>query len=154
MVLPLIYAAAIGGAAGLSAMGKLLGGAAKKSAAKRRAQTLEMGAQMDLDEAGFNAQLGLEDDERVAGALATQAAAGGGGGLGGSALRVLHDLGRQSLTKARLTVYQGQSAAWARRNEATQTKAAGKNAFAQGALGAGSTLIGAAARVYAGGGGG
>lgn len=153
MVLPLLYAAAIGGAAGLSAVGKLLGGVAAKSAARRKAQGLRQGATMDLNEAGLNAALGLEDDERVAASLATEAAAGSGGGLGGSAGRVLADLGRQSLMKARLTVYQGQSAAWARLNDAGQVKAEGRNAFTQSLISSGSTLIAGAAKAYAAGGG-
>lgn len=152
MVLPLVIAGLTVGAAGLSAMGKILGGISAKKAAKARAKALEIGAQMDLDESGVAAQLGLEDDERVAASLATQAAAGGGGGLQGSALRVLNDLGRQSLQKARNTVYQGQTAAWSRRNDASVSRANGRQAMTEGVVGAGSTLLAAAAKVYAGGG--
>ena len=146
MVAPLAVAAVA--SAGLSALGKILGGASAKSAAKRRAQQLEYSAGMDLAEAGVAAQLGLEDDERVAGQLAVAAAAGGGGGLGGSALRVLDDLGRQSLRKARNTTYQGQTAAWSRRNDAAQARAEGRNAFTQGIIGAGGSLISGAAKAY------
>lgn len=152
MVLPLIAAAAVGGAAGLSAIGKILGGISAKQAAKQRAAALEQGALMDLAESGLAAQLGLEEDERVAASLATQAAAGSGGGLQGNAGRVLADLGRQSLQKARNTVYQGQTAAWSRRNDASVAKANGRNALTQGFVGAGSTLLSAAAKIYAAGG--
>lgn len=154
MVAPLVVAGvAAAASAGLSAIGKLLGGASAKSAAKRRAQALELGAQMDLNEAGIAAQLGLEEDERVSASLAVNAAAGGGGGLGGSALRVLNDLGRQSLMKARNTTYQGATAAWARRNDANVARAEGRNAMTQGVLGAGGSLIGGFAKLYAAGGG-
>ena len=152
MVLPLIVAGAMVGAAGLAAVGKILGGISAKNAAKRRAQQLETSAQMSLAESGVAAQLGLEEDERVAGALATQAASGGGGGLRGSALNVLNDLGRQSLQKARNTVYQGQTQAWSARNDAAVAKVNGRNALTEGVLGAGSTLLSAAAKAYAGGG--
>lgn len=151
MVAPLIAAAVIG-SAGLSAVGKILGGIGKKSAAKRLAQQLEYAAQLDLREAGLEAQLGLEEDERVAASLATYAAQGVGGGLRGSAQAVLADLGRQSLNKARLTAYRGDTAAWARRNDVKQVKFEGSQALTGGILGAGSTLLGAAAQLYGAGG--
>lgn len=149
MVAPVVAAAI--GAAGLSALGKILGGIGAKSAAKQRARALELGAQMDLDEAGIAASMGLEDDERQAGRLAVEAAAGGGGGLGGSSLRVLNDLGRQSLMKARNTVYGGQTSAWSRRNDARQARAEGRNALTQGVLGAGGSLLSGYAKAYGGG---
>lgn len=147
MVAPLVIGAMVG-AAGLSAVGKILGGIGANKAAKARAKALELGAQMDLDEAGIAAQLGLEEDERVAGALATHAAAGGGGGLGGSALSVLNDFGRQSLMKARNTTYSGMTAAWARRNDAAVARAEGKNAKTAGFIGAGGSLLGGFAQAY------
>lgn len=149
MVLPLIIGAAIAGSAGLAAIGKILGGVGAKTAANQRAANLRAGAQMDLDEAGVAAQLGLEADERQAGALATEAAAGGGGGLRGSALAVLGDLGRQSLQKARNTVYGGETSAWSRRNDAVVAKAEGANALTTGIIGAGSSLLAGAATAYA-----
>jgi len=146
MVLPLVAAAVA--SAGLSAVGKILGGIGAKKAAKARAKALEINAGMDLAEAGVAAQLGLEQDERVAASLATQAAAGGGGGLGGSALAVLNDLGRQSLQKARNTVYGGQTAAWSRRNDAQVARAEGRNAMTGAIIGAAGSLIGGAAKAY------
>lgn len=152
MVLPLVAAAVV--SAGLSAVGKILGGVGAKSAAKQRARALETNAQMDLAESGLAAQMGLEQDERVAASLATQAAAGGGGGLQGSSLRVLNDLGRQSLQKARNTVYGGQTSAWARRNDAQVARAEGRNAMTGAIFGAGSSLIGGFAKAYTAGQGG
>jgi hypothetical protein len=152
MVLPLIVAGAMAGAAGLSAMGKILGGVSAKSAAKRQAQIGEYNAQMDLGEAGLEAQLALEDDERTAAAAAVAAGAGGGGGLRGSALGVINDLGRQSLAQARAIAYRGQTAAWAARQGAKQDRFQGGQALTQGLLGAGSTVLGAAAKLYAAGG--
>ncbi|WP_397402720.1 hypothetical protein [Phenylobacterium sp.] len=146
MVAPL--AAAAIASAGLSAVGKILGGIGSKSAAKARAGALETNAGMDLAESGLAAQMGLEQDERVAASLATQAAAGGGGGLRGSALRVLNDLGRQSLQKARNTVYGGQTAAWSRRNDAQVARTEGRNALTGAVIGAGASLIGGAAKAY------
>jgi hypothetical protein len=148
MVAPVLAAAAAAtvASAGISAIGKLLGGRARSAAAKARAKALELGAQMDLDESGIAAQLGLEEDERVAGQLAVLAASGGGGGVRGSALRVLDDLGRQSLQKARNTTYQGMTAAWSRRNEASQSRAEAKAAKLDGYLGAAGSLLGGAAR--------
>lgn len=147
MVAPLIAAAVIG-SAGLSAVGKILGGIGAKSSAKARARALELGAQMDLNEAGIAAQLGLEEDARVAASLAVNAAAGGGGGLGGSSLRVLNDFGRQSLQKAQSTVYGGQTSAWARRNDASVARAEGANALTTSFFGAGSSLLGGFAQAY------
>lgn len=146
MVAPLVVAAVA--SAGISAIGKLLSGGQKKAAAKARARTLEQGAQMDLQEAGIAAQMGLEEDERVAASLAVNAAAGSGGGLRGSALRVLDDLGRQSLMKARNTVYQGQTQAWARRNDAQVSRFEAKYAMVNAGLGAAGSLIGGAAQAY------
>ncbi|ODT88106.1 hypothetical protein [Phenylobacterium sp. SCN 70-31] len=137
--------------AGLSALGKILGGVGAKKAGKARAQALEYSAGLDLQEAGLAAQLGLEEDERVAANLAVNAAAGGGGGLRGSALAVLDDLGRQSLMKARNTSYAGMTAAWARRNDASAARAQGSNALTEGIVGAGGSLLGGFARAYAGG---
>ncbi|PZQ57977.1 MAG: hypothetical protein DI570_18925 [Phenylobacterium zucineum] len=139
---------ALAAQAGLSAIGKLLGGGAKRKAAKARAAALEQGAQMDLAEAGLAAQMGLEEDERVAASLAVNAASGSGGGLGGSALRVLDDLGRQSRQKARNTVYRGQTSAWARRNDAAVSRAEASNAMGQSILSAGGSLLGGFARTY------
>lgn len=152
MVLPLVAAAIA--SAGISAVGKILGGIGAKKSAQARAKALEMNAGMDLAESGVAAQLGLQQDERVAAQLATQAAAGGGGGLGGSALNVLNDLGRQSLMKARNTTYQGQTAAWSRRNDAQVARADGSNALTGSLIGAAGSLVGGFAKAYAAGAGG
>lgn len=152
MVLPLIAAAAVAGSAGLSALGKILGGISAKSAAKRRAQVNEYSAQQALQESGVEEQLALEEDERAGAALAVAAGAGGGGGLRGSALGVLSDLGRQSLNRARAIAYRGQTAAWAQRQEAKQTRFQGQQALTQGIAGAGTTLLAAAAKIYGAGG--
>lgn len=140
MVLPLLIPII---AAGLGAVGKIIGGIGANNAAKARAQSLEMGAQQALNESGIAAQMGLEDDERVAGRLATMAGAGIGGGLGGSSMAVLGDLGRQSLMKARNVVYRGQTEAWAKRNDATVTRMQGQVDLTTSILSAGSSMLGA-----------
>lgn len=132
---------ALVGAAGLSAIGKLFGGSKASKAAKDRALALEEGARQRLRESGMEASLGLEDDDRLEGTAAVRAAAGGGGGLRGSAMDVLADLERQSLFKAKSTIYRGLSEA---RNMITEAKAErkdGKNAKISSYFSAGGSLL-------------
>lgn len=143
MVLPLLIAAA-----GMAAAGKLMQGIGANAAAKSRAKALEVNAQMDLDEAGVAASLGLEEDARAQGRLAVLAGSGSGGGAQGSALNVLDDLQRQSLFKTRSTAYRGQTSAWSRRNDATIARREGKAALISSVFSAGSTVLGAFAQNY------
>lgn len=147
MVLPLLAVPIA--AAAISSIGKILGGISAKKAAKRRAAQLRQGAQMDLDESGVEAQLALEEDERVGASLAVNAAAGSGGGLRGSALDVLNDLGRQSLGRARAITYRGQTEAWARRNEAREVKKAGSQALTSSIFSAASSFLSSTYSAYA-----
>lgn len=150
MVAPLVIAAA-----GLSAVGKILGGASARSSARARAKANEMQARQALLESGVAAQVGVEADEREIARAATLAAAGGGG-FEGSAMRVLDDLSRQSVFRARSSIYRGQAEAQARRYDAKVAKREGDNALFSSIVGAGSSLLSsfASSRLGAGGGGG
>lgn len=147
MVAPLVIAAA-----GLGALGKIMGGLSARAAARARAKALEQQARQSLMEGGVEAMMGLEADERVI-ANATVNAAAGGGGLQGSASRVLDDLQRQSVFRARSTIYRAEGEARRARYEGKVAKVEGDNALAGSIVSAGSSLLGAFAKSSLGGGG-
>lgn len=128
--------------AGISAIGKVLGGVGGYSAGKAQATALRAGADQARAEAGIEAQLGLEDADRTEGRAATLAAASGGG-LTGSALDVLDDLERQSQFRAKAAIYRGEMEARSREYEARVAKRQGAVSLVTGITGAGATALGA-----------
>lgn len=150
MVLPLLALAAAGGpigiaAAALGAVGSIVGGIGQNNAAKARARALEMQAQQARNEAGVAAQMGLMDDDRLAGHAATLQAANGGG-FSGSAMDVLNDLRQQSIFKAKTTVYRGESQARNDLYEAKVSRQSGTNALISSGVNAASSLLGSFAQ--------
>ena len=133
MVAPIALAAA-----GLSAAGKIFGGITANSAARARARALEDGARQALNEAGVAAQLAIEDDERAMARAVTLAAAGG---RGATASRVLADLERQSVFRARTAAYRGQAEARNKRYDAQVSRAEGRSALIGSFIDAGSSLL-------------
>lgn len=136
-MLPLLPIAA----AGLSAVGSLFGGASARAAAKARAKALEAAARQAKLEGGVAASQGLQEDERTIAAASTRAAAGGAG-LRGSAADVIDDLSRQSMYRARSTLYRATSEARNRLYEAQVARREGQDAFIQGIIGAGASMLG------------
>lgn len=136
---------------GAKVLGGIFGANSAKRAAKQRAQLLEEGARQDLAESGIAAQVALDQGARLQGQAATLMASSGAGATldgGGSALNVLDDLSRQSTYNARAAIYQGQTAARAKRLEAKATIKAGAQAQLSGLIGAGSSLIGGFGSLY------
>lgn len=136
MVLPLLMIAA----AGLGAVGKLVGGASARDAAKARASALEAASRQALQEGGVAAQMGLTEDERTI-AHATTQAAKGGGGFGGSTLNVLDDLARQQTFRARSTIYGARKESYGLLTDARASRVEGSNAMLEGIIGAGGSLL-------------
>lgn len=129
-------------AAGVSAVGKIIGGFGAKRAAKARAKALTQAARNARQEAGIAASLALEDSDRTGARAATLAAASGGGGLQGSALAVIDDLARQGMYRARQTVRDGLSQSTALLNDATTAKRQGSLDLFSSVIDAGSTVLG------------
>jgi hypothetical protein len=129
--------------AGLKIFGSIFGGSSAKKAANARAKLLEDAAAQDLNESGVNAQIAVEEGDRLQARAATLAAASGGGTAGG-VLDVLQDLQRQSLFEAKAAIYSGMTASRAKHLQANAERKAGKDAFVSSLVNAGSTLLGAA----------
>ncbi|ASE38417.1 hypothetical protein [Brevundimonas vesicularis] len=129
-------------AAGLSAVGSVMGGFAKRNANRAKARALTNAAKNARQEAGIRASLALEDSDRVGARAATLAAASGGGGLQGSALAVIDDLARQGVYRARQTVRDGLTESVALLNDATTAKRQGSLDLVSGFIEAGSTVLG------------
>lgn len=130
-------------AAGASAVGSLFKGVGGYQAGKAKAKALGYAARNARQEAGINAQLALEDSDRIGARAATLAAASGGGGLQGSALSVIDDLARQGLYRARQTARDGISQSVALLQEATTAKRQGAADLTAGFIQAGTTVLGA-----------
>lgn len=126
-------------AAGLEAVGKLMGGMMANGAARARGRALDDQARQALGEAGVASMVGAEQDERLMARAATVAATQGGGGVGAS--RVLADLERQSAFKARNTIYRGRAEARNARYEAKLSRAEGRNAMIGATIEATSSLL-------------
>ncbi len=122
-MLPLMIAAA-----GLSAIGKIVGGVSARNAAKARASAMEQASRQALQEGGVAAQVGYGVDERAI-AHATTLAAAGGGGFGGSSLNVLDDLARQQIYRSRSTIYGAQKESYNYLKDARATRTQGQNEF-------------------------
>lgn len=136
-------------AAGLGALGKLSAGSADKKAAYARAARLEQGSRQRLQETGLEASIAAEDADRMMGTAAVRAAAGGGGGLRGSALDVLADLERQSLSRTRNTIYRGTAEARNMILDAEASRTEGKAAKRSSLISAAGTLLGGFGQAYA-----
>lgn len=135
MVAPLFLAAA-----GIGAVKSLVGGITGRSAARARGRALDAAARQARAEGGVAAQMGMEDDARLMARAETMAAAGGGG-FGGSTLNVLDDLARQSMFKARSTIYRAEREASNSEYEAKVSRKDGTNAMIGGVLGAASSAL-------------
>lgn len=129
-------------AAGLSAVGSIMGGFAKRKQQRARAKALEGAARNARQEAGISASLALEESDRVGARAATLAAASGGGGLQGSALDVIDDLARQGMYRARQVVRDGLSQSTALLNDATTARRQGSLDLFGSFVEAGSTVLG------------
>ncbi|PIB96515.1 hypothetical protein [Caulobacter sp. X] len=130
-------------AAGVSAIGSILGGIGGFKAARGKAKALEAGAAQARAEAGVNAQLALEEADRAAGSAAVDAAAGGG--LTGSALGALDDLTAGGMYNARTALYAGTVEGRNLQHEATVSRRQGGLTLITGwlnAAGAASTALG------------
>lgn len=97
-------------AAGISAIGSIIGGVGQFAASRGRAKALKRGAAQARREAGVAAGLALEQGDRAAARAAVQAASGGGG-LTGSAIGSLDDLASSAMFNARTAIYEGVSEA-------------------------------------------
>lgn len=135
MTLPLL-------AAGISAVGSIIGGVGRRNQARARAAALKDQARNARQEAAVNAQLRLEESDRVGARAATLAAASGGGGLQGSALDVLADLSRQGMYRARQTVRDGVAQGIALMNDAETMKRQGDLDLTVGFFDAATTVLG------------
>lgn len=135
MVAPLLLAAA-----GIGAVKSLVGGITGNSAARARGRALDAAARQARAESGVAAQMGMEDDARMMARAETMAAAGGGG-FGGSTLNVLDDLARQSVFKARSTIYRAEREASNSEYEAKVSRRDGRNAMIGGVLSAAGSAL-------------
>ncbi len=129
-------------AAGVSSIGKLMGGFGASRAAKARARMLTAQARNVRQEAGIKASMALEDSDRTGARAATLAAASGGGGLQGSALAVIDDLARQGVYRARQTVRDGLAESAGLLNDATTAKRQGSLEMFSSVIDATSTFLG------------
>lgn len=129
-------------AAGVSSIGKLMGGIGASRAAKAKARALANAARNARQEAGIKASLALEQSDRVGARAATMAAASGGGGLQGSASDVIGDLSRQGVYGARQIVRDGLSESTALLNDATTAKRQGSLELFSSVIDATSTFLG------------
>jgi hypothetical protein len=129
-------------AAGVSAVGSIMGGIGRRNQNRAKAKALTNAARNARQEAGIKASLALEDSDRVGARAATLAAASGGGGLQGSALDVIADLSRQGIYRARQTVRDGLSESVALLNDATTAKRQGDLDLTSSLIDASSTVLG------------
>lgn len=129
-------------AAGMSAVGSLLGGFGRYRAGKARAKALFYQARNARREAGVNASIQLEESDRIGARAATLAAASGGGGLQGSALEVIDDLARQGMFRARQTVRDGVARSYALMDESTAARRQAELDMTSAVFEAGATVLG------------
>jgi hypothetical protein len=129
-------------AAGLSAVGSIIGGIGRFQAGRARARALRFAARNARQEAGVRASIAMEESDRVGARAATLAAASGGGGLQGSALAVIEDLARQGVYRARQTVRDGLSESIALQNDARVARQQASLDLTTSLFEAGSTVLG------------
>jgi hypothetical protein len=129
-------------AAGLSAVGSIIGGIGRFQAGRARARALRFAARNARQEAGVRASIAMEESDRVGSRAATLAAASGGGGLQGSALAVIEDLARQGVYRARQTVRDGLSESIALQNDARVARQQASLDLTTSLFEAGSTVLG------------
>lgn len=129
-------------AAGVGAIGALMGGIGGRQNGRARAKALDYAARNARREAGINASIQLEDSDRIGARAATMAAASGGGGLQGSALAVIDDLARQGLYRARQAVRDGVAESIALKSEATTARRQASLDLTTGFIRAGTTMLG------------
>jgi hypothetical protein len=129
-------------AAGLSAVGSIIGGIGRFQAGRARARALRFAARNARQEAGVRASIAMEESDRVGARAATLAAASGGGGLHGSALAVIEDLARQGVYRARQTVRDGLSESIALQNDARVARQQASLDLTTSLFEAGSTVLG------------
>ena len=129
-------------AAGLSAVGSIIGGIGKFQAGQSRSRALRFAARNARQEAGIRASIAMEESDRVGARAATLAAASGGGGLQGSALAVIDDLARQGVYRARQTVRDGLSESVALQNDARVARQQASLDLTTSLFEAGTTVLG------------
>jgi hypothetical protein len=127
----------------IAALGKILGGFGAFGAGKAQNKLMQMGARQASQEAAVQANIALDEGERVSAQAATLAA--GGGGITGSALDVLNDLGRQSAFNARSALYAGETEAKSRLYQGQVAAHDGKMALITSVIEAGSSFLGGTA---------
>lgn len=132
-------------AAGLSAMGSLLGGTSAFSGGRARNRAMKAAARQTRQEAAVDAAIINDGVERAAGAAAV-AGASAGGGWQGSAVDVLTDLEQRGRFNVRSAIWSGNSRAAAQEHEGAMAEHDGKMALITSVIEAGSSLAGGFAR--------
>ena len=127
--------------AGISALGKLLGGITGMFSSKAEAAVHERNALMASQQAGVNSEIAYQQGEGVAAEGAVRAAANGGG-LVGSSLGVITNLSQQAMFNARAQIYRGQVASQGELYQAAVAKNQGQRALIGGVVGAASSVAG------------
>lgn len=140
MALPVIAAAA-----GLQALGSLLGGFGANAAGKQRRKAAYAAARQTRQEASVEASTIADQVERALARAAVLGAAAGGG-FDGSAGDVMRDQEQRGKFNVRSAIWQGETRATALEQEGEVARAEGKNALVAGVIDAGSTLLGGMAR--------
>lgn len=136
-------------AAAVSAYASYETGRQQKKAADYNAQMADYNAKIALDAARAKEDAYSRDAARKLGAIRQQYAASGVEPTAGTPLTVLME-SAQEAEKDKLRIRAGGEAeSWAYRSEANLARMQGKSAYTQGTLGAGSSLLGGAARAGA-----
>ena len=128
-------------AAGIGAVGKLLGGITGLFGGNAQAALHNRNALMDAQQAGVDSSISWQQGEGVAAEGAVRAAANGGG-LVGSSMGVITNLSQQAMYNARAQIYRGQVASQGELYQAAVAKNQGQRALIGGVVGAASSVAG------------